>query len=185
MLLLDADMRKPTQHKLFGLNNQTGLSSIITGSVDFEDAVQDVIPGYLSVVTAGPIPSNPAELLTSMRFADLLSKYGEAYDYVLIDTPPMLAVTDPSIVCAHADLVYMVMRIRKGIRTNSIRAKETIDSMGIELGGVIINGLRRRDQKTYAYSGQYGYGANTYGQTAKTISQTAKPARKMARSNAK
>ena len=185
VLLLDADMRKPTQHKLFGLNNQTGLSSIITGSVDFEDAVQDVIPGYLSVVTAGPIPSNPAELLTSMRFADLLSKYGEAYDYVLIDTPPMLAVTDPSIVCAHADLVYMVMRIRKGIRTNSIRAKETIDSMGIELGGVIINGLRRRDQKTYAYSGQYGYGANTYGQTAKTISQTAKPARKMARSNAK
>ena len=97
----------------------------------------------------------------------------------------MLAVTDPSIVCAHADLVYMVMRIRKGIRTNSIRAKETIDSMGIELGGVIINGLRRRDQKTYAYSGQYGYGANTYGQTAKTISQTIKPAREIARSNAR
>jgi len=184
VLLLDADMRKPTQHKLFGLENDAGLSSIITGSATLNDVMQDVIPGYLSVVTAGPIPGNPAELLTSTRFADLLAEYKKVYDYVLIDTPPMLAVTDPSIVCSHADLVYMVMRIRKGIRTNSIRAKEIIDSMGIELGGVVINGLRRRDQKTYAYSGQYGYGANTYGQTAKAIGQTTKP-RQLARPHIK
>ena len=185
VLLLDADMRKPTQHKLFGLENQTGLSSIMTGSADLKEVVQDVIPGYLSVVTAGPIPANPAELLTSTRFADLLAAYRKDYDYVLVDTPPMLAVTDPSIVCAHAELVFMVMRIRKGVRTNSIRAKETIDSMGIELGGIIINGLRRRDHKTYAYSGQYGYGANTYGQTGKAIAQTKRPSRKMSRPHIK
>ena len=172
VLLLDADMRKPTQQKLFGLNNEAGLSSIITGSAGLNDVIQDVIPGYLSVVTSGPIPGNPAELLTSTRFADLLAEYRKIYDYVLIDTPPMLAVTDPSIVCSHADLVYMIMRIRKGIRTNSLRAKEIIDSMGIELGGVVINGLRRRDHKTYAYSGQYGYGANTYGQTPKPNSKS-------------
>ena len=185
VLLLDADMRKPTQHKLFGLENQKGLSSIITGSADLNEVVQDVIPGYLSLVTAGPIPGNPAELLTSTRFADLLTEYRKVYDYVLIDTPPMLAVTDPSIVCSHSDLVYMIMRIRKGVRTNSVRAKEIIDSMGIELGGIVINGLRRRDHKTYAYSGQYGYGANTYGQTAKAISQTARPARKPSRPHIK
>ena len=178
-------MRKPTQHKLFGLENKAGLSSIITGSADLKDVVQEVIPGYLSVVTAGPIPANPAELLTSTRFADLLTEYRKHYDYVLIDTPPMLAVTDPSIVGALADLVYMVMRIRKGVRTNSIRAKETIDSMGIELGGIVINGLRRRDQKAYEYSGQYGYGANTYGQTNKAISQTARPSRKVSRPHIK
>ena len=171
VLLLDADMRKPTQHKMFGLSNEAGLSSIITGSAGLKDVIQDVIPGYLSVVTAGPIQSNPAELLTSARFADLLAEYRKIFDYVLVDTPPMLAVTDPSIVCSHADLVYMVMRIRKGIRTNSLRAKEIIDSMGIELGGVVINGLRRRDQKTYAYSGQYGYGTSTYGQTPKAKSK--------------
>ena len=181
VLLLDADMRKPTQHKLFGLDNQAGLSSIITGSADLKDVVQDVIPGYLSIATAGPIPSNPAELLTSTRFADVLAEYRKIYDYVLIDTPPMLAVTDPSIVCSHSDLVYLVMRIRKGIRTNSIRAKDIIDSMGIELGGVVINGLRRRDHKTYAYSGQYGYGAYTYGQKPKTLGQTAKPTRQLSR----
>ena len=88
------------------------------------------------------------------------------FDYVLVDTPPLLAVTDPSIVCSHVDLVYMVMRIRNGVRSNSIRAKEIINSMHIELGGVIINGLRRRDQKNYEYSGQYGYGSYSYGKTA-------------------
>ena len=185
VLLLDADMRKPTQHKLFGLDNKAGLSSIMTGSADLKEVVQEVIPGYLSVVTAGPIPANPAELLTSTRFADLLTEYRKNYDYVLIDTPPMLAVTDPSIVGALADLVYMVMRIRKGVRTNSIRAKETIDSMGIELGGIVINGLRRRDQKAYEYSGQYGYGANTYGQTGKAIAQTTRPSRKVSRPHIK
>ena len=87
------------------------------------------------------------------------------FDFILIDSPPMLAVTDPSIVCGHVDLVYMVMRIRNGVRTSSARAKEIIDSMGIELGGVVINGLRRRDQKTYEYSGQYGYGTYQYGKS--------------------
>ena len=182
VLLLDADMRKPTQHKLFGLDNQAGLSSIMTGSAELKEVENEIIPGYLSIVTAGPIPGNPAELLTSARFADILAEYRKSFDYVLIDTPPMLAVTDPSIVCAHADLIYMVMRIRKGVRTNSTRAKETIDSMGIELGGIVINGLRRRDQKAYAYSGQYGYGANTYGQTGKAIAQAEKPSRKGKRS---
>ena len=117
------------------------------------------------LVTAGPIAANPAELLTSARFVALIEEYRSQYDYVLIDTPPMLAVTDPSIVCTHVDLVYMVMRIRNGVRSNAIRAKEIIDSMGIELGGVVINGLRRSDQKSYEYSGQYGYGSYSYAQT--------------------
>jgi capsular exopolysaccharide synthesis family protein len=174
VLLLDADMRKPTQQNLFGLENNQGLSSVIAGEADPNEIVQNVLPGYLSVVTSGPIPANPAELLTSARFAAVLEEYRDSYDYILIDTPPMLAVTDPSIVCTHADLVYLVMKIRNGVRTNSVRAKEIIDSMGIELGGVIINGLRRRDQKAYAYSGQYGYGSYSYGQTAQASRQVSR-----------
>ena len=166
VLLLDADMRKPTQHKMFGVSKDLGLSSVITGEATAMEVVQEVIPDYLSVISAGPIPANPAELLTSARFASILNEYRDAFDYVIIDTPPMLAVTDPSIICSHSDLVYMVMRIRNGVRTNSLRSKEIIDSMGIELGGVIINGLRRRDQKNYEYSGQYGYGTYSYGKTA-------------------
>ena len=166
VLMIDADLRKPTQHKIFGLHNKEGLSSAILGEADPEAVVQSVIPEYLSIVSAGPLVGNPAELLTSASFVDILKQYGEMYDYVLVDTPPLLAVTDPSIVCSHVDLVYMVMRIRNGVRSNSMRAKEIINSMNIELGGVIINGLRRRDQKNYEYSGQYGYGSYSYGKTA-------------------
>ena len=162
VLLIDADMRKPVQHKMFGVTNDYGLSSVVSGEVNPRDAVQVIQQEYLSLVTSGPIPSNPAELLTSARFAAILDVYRKEYEFVLIDTPPMLAVTDPSIICGHADLLYMVMRIRNGVRTSATRAKEMIDSMGIEMGGIIINGLRRKDQKTYEYSGQYGYGGYKY-----------------------
>ncbi len=171
VLLIDADLRKPTQHKLFGVDNDAGLSSVISGEKAFNEVVKTVIPDFLSIVCAGPIPANPAELLTSPGFAKTINAYRDQYDFVLIDTPPVLAVTDPSIVCAHADMVYMVMRIRNGVRTNSLRAKEVINTMGIQLCGVIINGVRRKDERTYAYSNQYGYGTYGYGQNSNTLHQ--------------
>ena len=186
VLLIDADLRKPTQHKVFGLTNEKGLSTAILEEGIAEAVIQPVIPEYLSVVSAGPLVGNPAELLTSASFVDLLKEYRDMFDYVLVDTPPLLAVTDPSIVCSHVDLVYMVMRIRNGVRSNSIRAKEIINSMNIELGGVIINGLRRRDQKNYEYSGQYGYGTYSYGKTASVQNAVARKGRReKAKSNSR
>lgn len=161
VLLIDCDMRKPVQHKLFGLDNSFGISSVIMGEKEPDEVLQVVQSEYLSVVTSGPIPMNPAELLTSARYAAVMEHFQEQYDFVLIDTPPILAVTDPSIVAGHVDMMLLVMRIRNGVRTDSVRAKEIIDSTGVTLGGVVINGLRRKDQKTYNYSGQYGY--KTYG----------------------
>lgn len=161
VLLIDCDMRKPVQHRLFGLENKIGISSVISGECEPADAIQVIQPEYLSVVTAGPIPSNPAELLTSARYAAILEHYREQFDFVLIDSPPVLAVTDPSIIAGHVDLMLLVLRIRNGVRTDSVRAKETLDTTGVKLGGIIINRLRRKDQKSYSYSGQYGY--KTYG----------------------
>jgi capsular exopolysaccharide synthesis family protein len=164
VLLIDADFRKPVQHKLFGLSNSIGMTSVLAGEVDLKEAIRKVESDCLSVMPCGPIPSNPAELLTSSRFTAIIGELRDQYDFVLIDSPPMLAVTDPSIICSHADLVYLVIRIRNGVRSNSLEAKEIIDSMGIELGGVVVNGLRRRDQKGYNYgAGQYGYGRYKYG----------------------
>ena len=161
VLLIDCDLRKPVQHKMFGLQNEIGLSSLISGEAEPNQVVQVILPEYLSVVTAGPIPLNPAELLTSERYSAVLSHYESQFDYVLVDSPPILAVTDPSIVAGHVDMLLMVMKIRNGVRTDSFRAKEILDSTGVEVGGIIVNGLRRKDQKTYSYSGQYGY--KTYG----------------------
>lgn len=168
VILIDADFRKPVQHKLFGLDNSSGATSVIYGETAWQDAAQVVIPGGLSVLPAGPIPHNPAELLTSEQFPQLIATLKAEFDYVLIDTPPLLAVTDPAIVGAHVDLLYLVMRIRKGSRTNAVEAGKIIASMGGGLAGVVINGLRRQDQKYYNYSGRYGYqygGYKTYGET--------------------
>ena len=167
VILLDADFRKPVQHKLFGLDNSSGMTSIIYGDTAWQDAAQVIIPGGLSVLPAGPIPHNPAELLTSDEFPQLIKTLKEEFDFVLIDTPPLLAVTDPAIVGSHADLLYLVMRIRKGARTNAIEARKIIAAMGGSIAGVVINGLRRQDQKSYNYGGRYGYqygGYKAYGE---------------------
>ena len=164
ILVIDADLRKPRQHKYFGIDNDFGLTSVVYGQMEPEEAVQVIQPEYLSVVSSGSIPPNPSELLTSARFEAIIDVYRQQYDFILIDTPPLLAVTDPAIVCRFVDLVYMVMRINNGVRSNSLRAKEIVDSMGVSLAGIIINGLRRRDQKTYDYKGgKYGYGGYSYG----------------------
>jgi len=164
VLVIDADFRKPKQHKHFGLDNSYGMTSVVYGEMEPEDAVQVVQPEYLSVVACGPIPPNPSELLTSARFEAIIACYREQYDFILIDTPPLLAVTDPAIVCRYSDMIYLVMRITNGVRSNSMRAKEVIDSMGVGLSGIVINGLRRRDQKIYDYKGgKYGYGGYSYG----------------------
>ena len=167
VILLDADFRKPVQHKLFGLDNSTGVTSVIYGETSWQDSAQVIIPGALSVLSAGPIPHNPAELLTSEQFPQLIETLKAEFDYVLIDTPPLLAVTDPAIVSSHVDLLYLVMRIRKGARTNAQEAQKILASMGGGLTGVVINGLRRQDQKYYNYGGRYGYqygGYKTYGE---------------------
>ena len=168
VILLDADFRKPVQHKLFGLDNTSGATSVIYGETAWQDAAQVIIPGGLSVISAGPIPHNPAELLSSPQFPQLIETLKAEFDFVLIDTPPLLAVTDPAIVGSHVDLLYLVMRIRKGARTNAVEARKILASMGGGLAGVVINGLRRQDQKTYNYGGRYGYqygGYKTYGET--------------------
>ena len=167
VILLDADFRKPVQHKLFGLDNSAGVTSVIYGETAWQEVAQVIIPGALSVLPAGPIPHNPAELLTSEQFPQLIDTLKAEFDFVLIDTPPLLAVTDPAIVGSHVDLLYLVMRIRKGARTNAQEARKIVASMGGGLAGVVINGLRRQDQKSYNYGGRYGYqygGYKTYGE---------------------
>lgn len=181
VLVIDADFRKPKQHQHFGLDNSFGMTSVVYGEIEPEDAIQVVQPEYLSVVACGPIPPNPSELLTSARFEAIIACYREQFDFILIDTPPLLAVTDPAIVCRYSDLIYLVMRITNGVRSNSIRAKEVIDSMGVELSGIVINGLRRRDQKTYDYKGgKYGYGGYSYGSSYSYGNSYDRPATKPA-----
>jgi capsular exopolysaccharide synthesis family protein len=157
VLLIDADLRRPRVNEVFGLSNDVGLVSIIVGQVEIVDAIRkDVVPN-LDVITAGPIPPNPADLLTSPRLKDILAVLREKYDFVLVDTPPVLIVSDPSIVAPNVDGLILVLRLTRTARPIVVRAKEFLDTLGVNILGVALNAVDRKDSFS-AYYAQYGYG---------------------------
>lgn len=169
VVLVDADFRRPRLHKFLGLENQVGLSSLINGEAELPDAAQATAVANLWAITTGPRPSNPAELLTSVRFEELIAVLREQYDYIVIDSPPVLAVTDPSVIAPRVDAVLMVLRLTKNARSTARQATETLASLGAKVLGVIVNAVSRgprygygRYYSGYGYSG-YGYGGYKYG----------------------
>jgi capsular exopolysaccharide synthesis family protein len=167
-ILLDADFRRPNVHKLFGISNRHGLTSVINGEVELTDAIQEGgVPG-LSILPCGARPKNPAELLMSPRFHEVLSTLRDRYDYVLVDTPPLLAVTDPSVVAPRVDGVLLVLRMNKDGRTSAERATEILSTLGVTVFGVVVNGIGGRGKNSYynnyysSYGGSYHYAYRYY-----------------------
>ena len=168
ILLIDCDLRRQTQHLRFGVPSTTGVTSILAGESTLDDATQSTGVENLRILAAGPPCGNPAEMLTTKSFGRLIAEAREKYDFVLIDTPPVLPVTDPVIISSHVDAVYMPMRIRKGVQVKSQKAVEALALVGRQIEGVVINGLSRKEAGSYGFGG-YGntyaaYGAyGTYG----------------------
>jgi len=158
VLLIDADFRRPRIHKVFGLQAKTGMSSVIAGVTELPDAIQSTEVENLSVLPCGPRPSNPSELLTSRRFEELLAVIREQFDFVIVDTPPVLAVTDPGAVAARVDGVIMTMRLTKRTRADATHAVGVLSSLGANIFGVVVNGIDGRSRGNYSYGNQYGYG---------------------------
>lgn len=185
VVLIDCDLRKPTQHKRFGLKNDVGFSDLLTGELKVQNVLQETCVDNLTLLTSGPQFSNPAELLTSGALHEALEDIKGFFDFVIVDTPPVLAVTDPVIISDSVDLVYMPMRIRSGIQVNAGQSVESLRAVGTEIDGVIINALSKKDSGKYSYGGyggygsygggRYGYGARTYGNISNK--ETAAPVR--------
>ena len=156
VLLIDGDMRRPTVHHSFGIKSNDGFATILLGDCRIDDAIFDCeeIEG-LSVMPCGKKPSNPAELITSPRFQSLIEEIREMFDYVIIDTPPILAVTDPCPVAARVDGVILTLRIKKNIKISSDRATNILQNVGANLIGVVVNGVGANT----GYGSQYSYGA--------------------------
>ncbi|MFK7819100.1 MAG: polysaccharide biosynthesis tyrosine autokinase [Planctomycetaceae bacterium] len=151
VLLVDCDLRRPRVASIFGVPRETGLSSVLAGQAEIPDVIQNSGLEHLSILPAGPIPPNPAELLTSATFGECLDVLREKFDFVILDTPPMLAVSDPGIIASHADGVLLTLRILKNGRGASIRAKELLEELNANLMGVIVN-CSQRFAKHYGYS---------------------------------
>ncbi len=154
VILVDCDLRKPTVHKTFGLNNAVGLTSVLTGQVAVEDALQKTHCEGLSVLTAGPLPPNPTELLQSNVMQEVLKKLKLMGDQVLLDAPPVLPVADSMILSTYVDGVVLVIASRQVPREIALRAKELLQNTNARLLGVVLNQVRYSsdgDQYYYNY----------------------------------
>jgi capsular exopolysaccharide synthesis family protein len=161
VLLIDADLRRPRQHKIFAVDSATGLANVLAGEAEPPSAIVPSGVTGLSVLTCGTVPPNPAELLTSPRFKELLETMRARYDYVLIDTPPLLAVTDPCVVAARADGVFLTLRLTRKGRPNAERAREILAGLNAKILGVVVNGVTRgtggiHSPHAYDYTETYG-----------------------------
>jgi len=157
VLIIDADMRKGTLHKAMGVKQTPGLSDVLVGKVSATDAIQ-VLPGleHLSFITRGDVPPNPSELLMHENFTRLLETVARDYDLVIIDTPPILAVTDAAIIAHHAGTCLLVARFGLNQPKELALAKKRFEQNNVKLKGAIFNAVQRRATGYYSY-GYYEY----------------------------
>ncbi|MBD7970563.1 CpsD/CapB family tyrosine-protein kinase [Paenibacillus gallinarum] len=156
VLLIDADMRKPTGHRTFQLSNRAGLSSVLSHQSDLEEVIQETEVSNLYVLTAGPIPPNPSEMLNSKRMGSMMQLLREQFDIILIDTPPVLAVTDAQLIASNSDGVLLVIHSGKVKKDIAIKAKENLLRVNARMLGVILNNVKRKASEEYYY---YYYGS--------------------------
>jgi capsular exopolysaccharide synthesis family protein len=163
ILLLDADFRKPTQHKIFELDKRIGLSSVLAGEAKLEAAIHGTAVPGLDVLPCGPIPANPSEILNSQTFADMLEELMGRYDHILLDSPPIMPVTDARILAASCDATVLALRAERSTRKGAIYARDMLHSVGSQILGVVVNDVPRKKgvygyYYTYGETYQYGYG---------------------------
>ena len=164
-LLLDADFRRPRVSKLFGTKDDVGMTAVIAGTSELVDVIQQSSVENLSILACGKRPSNPSELLSSDRFEELLSMLKEKFDYVIIDSPPLLAVSDPANVAARVDGVVLTLRLRRNLKPLALRAVQMLHSVNANLIGVVVNGVGGQGgygAGGYRYGSSYGYGYGRY-----------------------
>ena len=156
VLLVDGDMRKGYLQRHFNLAWDNGLSEMLSGKLDTKDVIKASGIENLDIITRGQIPPNPSELLMHPRFADFITWASSEYDLVLIDTPPVLAVTDPSIVGALAGTTLMVGRFGQNTVKEIEVARHRFEMAGIEVKGFILNAVEKKASASYGY-GYYNY----------------------------
>ncbi|HHT7472340.1 tyrosine-protein kinase Etk/Wzc [Raoultella planticola] len=157
VLFIDTDMRKGYTHKIFNVNNDNGLSDILVGKIDVTNALKKVTSVGFDFISRGMVPPNPAELLMHHRFSDLITWASQNYDIVVLDTPPILAVTDPAIIGHYAGTTLLVARFELNTAKEIDISIRRFEQSGVSVKGCILNGVVKKA------SSYYGYGYSHYG----------------------
>ena len=154
VLIIDADMRKPTVHYTFKLKNAYGLSDVLTRQCELEQAIQSTEITGLSVLSSGPIPPNPAELLQSNQMSQLLEELKGKFDLIIFDTPPVMAVTDSQILANKCDATILVVNCGVTKKEIAVKAKEQLANSKGNIIGVVLNNYKLdKDHYYYQYYG--------------------------------
>ncbi|MEM6365942.1 MAG: polysaccharide biosynthesis tyrosine autokinase, partial [Planctomycetota bacterium] len=159
VLAIDCDLRRPQMTDNFDCDSKLGLTSILNGECDPLDAAHATPVPKLSVMPCGPIPSNPAEALSLPVMNELLDYLRDHFDYIILDTPPLLVVTDPSITASMADALVLTLRIRRKSKPNAREALNILNGVGANVLGTVIN----NSDESSASDGYRGYGYYRYG----------------------
>lgn len=156
VVLCDCDFRNPTQHKIFGLHNK-GLSNCVATGSNVMDIIQQTSVPNLYVLTSGPVAPNPSELLASQNMVDILEELKQHFDYVLVDTPPIMPVTDAAVVSAKVDGTILVIASGAVSPSIAVEAKTRLEQAGAHLLGVVLNKVDVGANSHYGYYYYYGH----------------------------
>jgi capsular exopolysaccharide synthesis family protein len=162
VLLIDADMRNPDVHHVFGVDDSPGLSAFLTGQVELPAVLTRTrVPG-LCVVPAGRVPLNPAELVASDRLGEALEALGGRFAHIVLDAPPIFGATDPLILASRVEGVILVLRHGRASREGAQRAIQLLSRVRARVLGVVLNDVDARSSRG-ALSGYYGFGYYGHG----------------------
>jgi succinoglycan biosynthesis transport protein ExoP len=159
-LVVDADLRRPSQHELFGIDNRAGLSDYLRGKLAFDQVIQDGPIPNLFVITSGSSPANAVTLLSSQKFAELAETVKDWFDLVIFDCPPILGVSDASVISSLAEASIIVTQHRRFPRSMMVRAKHALQSLGTKILGIVLNNVDVKYDTHYRYYttySRYGY----------------------------
>ena len=150
-LVIDGDLHEPSLHKIFGVPNVNGVVNVLSGEYDLSEMCTEPFPG-LKILSTGPIPPNPTELLISGRLTHLIGQARQLFDYVLIDSPPTELVSDPMIIAAQADVVLLVLDSEKTSKGSLHRAMHDLEAVGANVVGTVINKAPKTEIRRYEYN---------------------------------
>ena len=156
IIIIDADLRKPMQHRFYDMTNFEGLSSVLTGEISFTEAKRETNIDNIQLISTGVIPPNPAELLDSKKMQEVINKAKEEADIVLIDSPPIIPVTDAMLLSKSVDGVLLVVASHETEREMLVKAKEQLDRVDANILGTVLNKYPT-DQKGKYYNQYYYY----------------------------
>lgn len=151
VILINADLRRPTVHRFFGVSPSVGLTSVLVGAASLEEALQETDVDGVRILPSGPTPPNPAELLGSEAMGDVIAEARQLADFVLFDAPPLMAVTDPGLLAPRVDGCLLVVHAGVTEKDKALRAKEQLENLGAHIVGAVINRLDGGPGSYYYY----------------------------------